>query len=138
MKRFKVIIDTNCLLQILGYKSPYHFIFEKLLNEEFIICISTDILLEYEEILKQKASPLAANLFLKVISRSKNVIHKDPYFRLEIIKQDFDDNKFVDCAFACQCDYIVTDDKHFSDAATSSFPRFRVVGLDDFAKIIMR
>jgi len=33
---------------------------------------------------------------LKVIARSRNVVRKDPYFRLGLIKQDDDDNKFVD------------------------------------------
>ena len=49
-------------------------------------------------------------------------------------KQDDDDNKFVDCAFVCQADFIVTDDGHFDDAANSQFPLFRVMGLDEFAK----
>ena len=35
--------------------------------------------------------------------------------------------------FVCQADYIVTDDGHFQDASDSSFPTFRVMGLDEFA-----
>lgn len=71
---------------------------------------------------------------MKVIARSRNVVRKDPYFRLGLVKQDNDDNKFVDCAFVCQADFIVTDDSHFDDAANSSFPLFRVMGLDEFAE----
>ena len=132
----KVVLDTNCLLQILGAKSKYAFLFDKFLQEEYILCLSSDILLEYEEILKAKASPLAADLFMKVIVRSRNVVRKDPYFRLEIIQQDYDDNKFTDCAFACNADVIVTNDSHFSDAANSPFPVFRILSLDDFAKLM--
>ena len=98
--------------------------------------VSSDILLEYEEILKLKASPVAADLFMKVITRSRNVIRKDPYYRLEIIKQDNDDNKFTDCAFACDADVIVTNDGHFEDATKSPFPVFRVVNLDSFANLM--
>jgi putative PIN family toxin of toxin-antitoxin system len=134
MERPKIILDTNCLLQILGAKSCYHFLFTELLAERYILCVSTEILFEYEEILRQKASPTAADLFMKVIARSRNVVRKDPYFRLGLIKQDADDNKFVDCAFVCQADFIVTDDVHFNDAANSPFPLFRVMGLDEFAK----
>lgn len=132
----KVVLDTNCLLQILGAKSKYAFLFDKFLQEEYSLCVSSDILLEYEEILKRKASPLAADLFMKVISRSRNVVRKDPYFRLGIIQQDQDDNKFTDCAFTCNADAIVTNDGHFSDAAKSEFPRFRVMGLDEFAEMM--
>ena len=132
----KVVLDTNCLLQILGAKSKYAFLFDKFLQEEYILCLSSDILLEYEEILKAKASPLAADLFMKVIVRSRNVMRKDPYFRLGIIQQDYDDNKFTDCAFACNADVIVTNDSHFSDAANTPFPVFRILSLDDFAKLM--
>lgn len=130
----KIVLDTNCLLQILGARSSYHFLFTMFLAERYILCVSTEILFEYEEILRQKASPSAADLFMKVIARSRNVVRKDPYFRLGLVKQDDDDNKFVDCAFVCQTDFIVTDDGHFDDAANSQFPLFRVMGLDEFAK----
>lgn len=132
----KIVLDTNCLLQILGAKSKYAFLFDKFLREEYTICLSSEILLEYEEILKTKASPVAADLFMKVLDRSRNVIRKDPYYRLAIIQQDNDDNKFTDCAFACNADVIVTNDGHFSDAAQSSFPVFRVLNLDNFAKLM--
>ena len=131
----RVVIDTNCILQILGAQSPYNYLFDKFLEEKFQLCVSTDILLEYEEILKQKASPAAADLFMKVISRSPNVIHKDPYYRLEIIQSDADDNKFSDCAFASQADIIVTNDTHFKDAKESPFPLFNILTLPDFAAL---
>ena len=132
----RIVLDTNCLLQILGARSQYHFLFSAFLEGAYTLCVSTEILLEYEEILRTKASPTAADLFMKVIARSHNVERKDPYFHLGIVKQDPDDNKFVDCAFVSQADYIVTDDKHFDDVAQSEFPQFLVIGLDAFAEIM--
>jgi len=136
MGNLRIVLDTNCLLQILGAKSPYHFLFTDFLADKYTLCVSTEILLEYEEILRMKASPVAADLFLKVISRSRNVVRKDPYFRLNVIKKDFDDNKFIDCAFVCQADYVVTEDAHFDDAANSSFPQFRILNLDKFVDLM--
>lgn len=136
MTHLRIVLDTNCLLQILGARSPYHFLLEKFLANEYTLCVSTEILLEYEEILSQKASPVAADLFLKVMARSRNVIRKDPYFHLSIIKNDLDDNKFVDCAFVCQADFIVTDDTHFKEVETSPFPPFKVLGLDEFDRMM--
>ena len=89
-----VVIDTNCLLQILGAKSKYHFLFDSFLQFGYVLCISNEVLLEYKEILRMKASPLAADLFMKVIARSRNVIRKDPYFKWRIITKDLDDNKY--------------------------------------------
>ena len=136
MAQFRVVIDTNCLLQILGAKSKYHFLFESFLQFGYVLCITNEVLLEYEEILKIKASPLAADLFLKMIERSRNVIRKDPYFKWNIIAVDPDDNKFVDCAFACRADYIVTNDSHFQEVANTPFPTIDVITLDDFVELI--
>jgi predicted nucleic acid-binding protein len=136
MSGLRIVLDTNCLLQILGARSKYHFLFGEFLAGSYSLCVSTEILLEYEEILVRKASPTAADLFMKVIARSRNVERKEPYFHLGLIKQDDDDNKFVDCAFVCQADVIVTDDGHFDDAANSPFPSFHIVSLDEFAEMI--
>ena len=82
MKKPTIVLDTNCLLQILGAKSKYHFLFGKFLSNDYTMCVSTEILFEYEEILRQKASPQAADLFMKVIARSRNVVKKDPFYHL--------------------------------------------------------
>jgi putative PIN family toxin of toxin-antitoxin system len=130
----KVVLDTNVLLQILGRFSPYHKIWESFLNEEIILCTSNEILLEYEEILKQKASSVIADLFLKTIEFSNNVIKKDPFYKLQLITNDSDDNKFVDCAFATQANFIVTNDAHFKELLNITFPKIPIISLDDFYK----
>lgn len=132
----RVVLDTNCLIQILGAKTKYHYLFSEFLKEKYILCVSTEVLFEYEEILRQKASPVAADLFLKVIARSRNIIKKDPFFRLDIIKKDEDDNKFVDCAFVCQADFIVTNDKHFEEVSNMPFPHIQVLSLEEFSTLI--
>ena len=133
----KVVIDTNAILQILGRHSAYHFLYEKFINEEYTLCFSNEIMHEYEEILGSHASPLVANLFLKVLEFSENVIHKDPFFKLNLIKKDPDDNKFVDCAFACQADYIVTNDAHFAELKHVEFPVIPQKTLEEFAAEMM-
>ena len=132
----RVVLDTNCLLQILGAHSQYNFLLDKFLDEKFTLCISTDILLEYEEILKEKASPVAADMFLKMISRSRNVVHKDPFYRLGLIEQDPDDNKFVDCAFKAGARYIVTQDHHYDILRHIDFPAIDVISIDDFLQML--
>ena len=43
----KIVLDTNCLLQILGARSIYHFLFSDFLAERYTLCVSTEILFEY-------------------------------------------------------------------------------------------
>ncbi|MCF0225594.1 MAG: putative toxin-antitoxin system toxin component, PIN family [Fibrobacter sp.] len=130
----KFVIDTNALVQILGAHSKYHYLWEKFVNEEFALCVSSEVLLEYEEILTQKASPIVASLFMRTIEFSENVVRKDPFYRLHLIKADPDDNKFVDCAFACQAEYIVSDDAHFRELKSIPFPKINLKTLEEFAK----
>ena len=129
-----VVLDTNCLIQILGIHSKYRFLWSEFMACKYTLCISNEILHEYEEILSQKASPLVAEMFMAVLARSKNVIRKDPYFQFNLIKTDKDDNKFVDCAIVCGADYIVSNDAHFNCLRDIPFPIVNVIDLEMFAK----
>lgn len=131
-----VVVDTNCLIQILGIHSKYRFLWSEFMANGYVLCISNEILHEYEEILSQKASPLVADMFLKVLARSRNVIRKDPYFRFNLIEKDKDDNKFVDCAIVCAASYIVSNDAHFKCLQNQPFPAVNVISLDEFAEDI--
>ncbi|MBO7618048.1 MAG: PIN domain-containing protein, partial [Bacteroidales bacterium] len=46
-----VVLDTNCLVQILPSRSLYHKIWTDFLEGKFCLCVSNEILMEYEEIL---------------------------------------------------------------------------------------
>ena len=51
---------------------------------------------------------------------------------MELITQDPDDNKFVDCAFAAGADYLVSEDTHFNILRDTPFPLLNLVTLDEF------
>jgi len=53
-----------------------------------------------------------------------------------LITQDPDDNKFIDCAFANNCDFLVTNDKHFSVLNNIDFPKINVVNIEEFKIIV--
>ena len=89
---------------------------------------------EYEEIVTQKVSERVADLLIQTIMNSSNTLKKDPYFRFRLIEQDWDDNKFVDCAITCGADYIVSEDAHFRCLDTIPFPTVRVIRLEQFMK----
>lgn len=59
------VIDTNVFVSALSSRSKFHWIIEDLMEEKFEIAVSTAILLEYEEILKQKYNPVVAEAFYK-------------------------------------------------------------------------
>lgn len=127
-----VVIDTNCLLQVIARKSPYRPIWDAFLNGEFDLCVSNEILDEYQEVLEQQITPTIAENLVLLILNKKNTRFVDPHFRLNLIDADPDDNKFVDCAFAAGADYLVSEDSHFNVLRAMPFPQLNLVTLDEF------
>ena len=127
-----VVIDTNCLLQIISRKSPYRPIWDAFIAGRFDLCVSNEILDEYQEILEQQITPTVAENVVMLILNHLNVQLVDPYFRMGIITDDPDDNKFVDCAFAAGADYLVSEDSHFKVLRQTPFPQLNLVTLDEF------
>lgn len=131
MSRY-IVLDTNCLLQSLSRRSTYYKVWEDFILGRYTLCVSNEILAEYEEIIASHISPLAATITIEAILRANNVIRVDAQFRFELIVVDRDDNKFVDCAIVSNADYIVSDDKHFNVLKNIPFPKIEVKKLQEF------
>jgi putative PIN family toxin of toxin-antitoxin system len=129
-----IVLDTNCLLQALSERSKYYDVWESFVLGQYVLCVSTEILEEYEEIISSHMSPLAAKLAVEMILRAQNVLRVDAHFRFHLITADEDDNKFVDCAIVANAEYIVSDDRHFDVLSTVPFPRVEVKKLVEFQK----
>ena len=127
-----VVIDTNCLLQIISRHSPYRPIWDAFLEGRYQLCVSNEILEEYQEILEQQITPTVAENIVLLIINQTNPVLVDPHFRMGIITADPDDNKFVDCAFAAGADYLVSEDSHFDVLRRTPFPQLNLVTLDEF------
>lgn len=50
-----IVLDTNCLVQALGAHSKYRRVWTDFLAGKYTLCVSNEIMHEYEEILKQRA-----------------------------------------------------------------------------------
>ena len=131
-----VVIDTNCFIQMLSKHSPYRPIWDAFLAKRYVLCVSNEILDEYQEIIEQQATSQIAENVIMLLLNSSNVEYVDPHFRLGIISTDPDDNKFVDCAICANAKLIVTEDHHFDILKQCDFPRIPVMGLDDFMDLL--
>ncbi len=131
----KILLDTNVLLVSISSKSKYHWLYQKLLNQEFDLIVSNEILLEYEEIISQKYSKLVARDVLKFLLVLPNVHKVSVYYNWNLITDDRDDNKFVDCAISANAHLLVTNDKHFNKLKTLEFPKVQVIDINTFFKL---
>ncbi len=129
----RVVLDTNCLLQSLPTRSPYHKIWSEILRGHICLCVNTEILNEYEEILAAKTSYEIAHNVVEAIARLHTTVFQDVYIHFGLIKHDADDNKFVDCAVAANAEYIVSNDSHFNVLKEIDWPKVDVITIDEFA-----
>ena len=132
MKR--IVLDTNCLIASLSHTSRSYSVWRGLHDGRFILCVSNEILLEYQEMIGRKTTPAIAENVVQYITNSDFVELVTPYFRFDLIKADRDDNKFVDCAIAANATYIVSDDKHFKPLRSIGYPRLLVLRLMEFVE----
>lgn len=129
----RVVLDTNCLIQILPTKSQYHKIWTNFLTGQYCLCVSNEILLEYEEILSIHTSPEIAHNVVEAIARHPQTYYRESYFHFHLLSDiDKDDDKFVDCAVTAQAHYIVSEDNHFSRLKQIPFPHLKLLTLDEF------
>jgi uncharacterized protein len=132
----KIVLDTNVLLVSISDRSRYHLIFKSFLESNYSLCLTTEILNEYGEILGAYLSkPLVDHTF-ELIENSTNVELINRYFAFDLIKADPDDNKFVDCAIAANADFIVTNDGHFNVLREIPFPKVQTITIDEFVEVL--
>ena len=130
------MLDTNCLIASLSRRGQYYPVWKGLQAGKYILCVSTEILEEYAEIITQKASVGVAANVIHPLLESEYVELVNPYFSLHLIEEDHDDDKFVDCAFAANATFIVSEDKHYNVLQDIDFPKLLVLKLKEFLDLL--
>lgn len=132
----RLVLDTNCLIQIVSPRSKYHSLWMSFVRGEYELCVSNEIVDEYLEILQKLTSVEVAEYIMKTIINSPFVVFIDPFYKFDLIQADKDDNKFVDCAIAAQAKCIISNDHHYDILSTIPFPHVEVIKLTDFMEIL--
>ena len=128
----KIVLDTNILIAIIGKKSPFRWIFDCIIEGKIILCVSNEILFEYQEILTKKASAEVAENVVNFIAINPFTEKYEIFFNFGLIADDANDNKFVDCAITLNAICLVSNDKHFQALKTIAFPQVTVLKLQEF------
>ena len=109
----RVVFDTNVLLSAtLWDKSEAQKLFFELINRDVIIHSSVEILSEYKKVLKRDfhySDEEVASILETVLATLTLV---EPVERVQIVKDDPEDNKIIECALAAHADYIISYDLH--------------------------
>jgi len=109
----KVVFDTNVLISATLWENSVaqKFLF-KCIKENVQIFSSQEIIEEYKEILardfdykEQEIGEILEKVF-------QFVTLVNPSKKVDIVKEDADDNKIIECAIESKSEYIVSYDKH--------------------------
>jgi putative PIN family toxin of toxin-antitoxin system len=121
------VVDTNVLLTSISRKSRTRWLFDAIIGQSLTLLITNEILTEYREIIAQRADEIVAENVTRTLVNLASVEKVEVYFYWRLITADPDDNKFVDCAFSGNADYIVTYDNHFNVLTNVEFPKLNVI-----------
>ncbi|MBR2360275.1 MAG: putative toxin-antitoxin system toxin component, PIN family [Bacteroidaceae bacterium] len=130
------VLDTNVLVMSLSLRNQYSHIWESFVRGDYTLCLTNDIMEEYEEVISRNISPKVARIVISYLLLLPNVRFLDPHYSFGLIKADVDDNKFVDCAIVANASCIVTEDKHFHELHSIEFPKVEIIGIDLFLNIL--
>lgn len=133
-----IVLDTNVLVMSISPKSSYRKIWDGFMRGEYVLCISNEIIEEYAEMLARLVNPSVSDYIIDAILTRDNIRLVEPHFRWRLIVGDHEDDKFVDCAFACGAKFIVSEDHHFDVLASVPFPKIEVLKINEFLTYISR
>ncbi len=129
----KIVVDTNIFVGAYwNERSASAAILEKIEKKEVKLLYSKSIEKELFFILRQMK---ARRAFLE---RVKNILALSrevrPAEKIEVVKDDYSDNKYFACALSGKADWIISSDKHFHSVKNFGIP---VVRASEFIKIAL-
>ena len=130
----KITPDTNFLISATQWEnSVAHKLLIKLIGEEAEFFITKDIMEEFDEVLQRdfKYKPEETKDIIQTILTFANL--QETNEKLDIIKDDIDDNKILECALASNSEYIVTYDNHL--LTLKEFRGIKIIKPEELKKI---
>lgn len=108
----RITLDSNILISALMFGgNPLHLL-EMALNNEIDLFISDGILEETLRVLRDKFDLSAERLSEAEQYINTCTVRANTTRRIDVIKDDPDDNRVLECAEAAACQAIITGDSH--------------------------
>ncbi len=136
MKEIKVVIDTNIFVS--AHITPGKVI-QKIIDEwvegKFTLVISKLILEEIIEVFRSKEIDLEKiRKLLNLISQKAVLV--EPKTKIDVVKDDPEDNKFLECAVKGNAEYIVSGDKHL--LLLKQFKNIQIIEPKKFTELLSK
>ena len=129
----RVVIDTNIFVSSFFDGNPRKII-DLWKSGNITLCLSKDILDEYVEVLQRIGLKDENELdeLLSLFARGFNTLFTTKTPKIRAVKDDPDDDKFIECAVALKAEVIITGDK--SIRAMGEYMRIKILTPQQFLK----
>lgn len=117
--RERIVLDTNVLVSAVGWRGAEYRLYSRCRNGEQQLAVSPALLDELRRVLAYPKLGFAQDEIEAFISDiSGHALHVEPSHRLEVIEEDPDDNRVIECAVEAEARCIVSGDRHLLKLAT--------------------
>ena len=108
----RVVVDTNIFISSFFGGNPRKII-DLWKKGEISLCLSKDILDEYVDVLDKIGLEDERQIeeLLSLFAKGINIIFTTKTPKIKVVKEDPDDDKFIECAIALKAEVIITGDK---------------------------
>jgi uncharacterized protein len=108
----RAVIDTNVFVSSFFGGNPKKII-DIWKNEEVVLCLSKDIVDEYIDVLQRVGLKDENELedLLSFFAKGFNIVFTTNTPKINAVRDDPEDDKFIECAVALRAEVIITGDK---------------------------
>ena len=116
MKHHRIVLDTNVLISAILFGGPPREALKLVISGTVDCSLSLAILDELRDVLQRpkfKFSPEQSFNVVEELHAACEIIN--PMVKINVITEDPDDNKILECAVAAKPTFIVSGDRHLLD-----------------------
>ena len=109
----RVVLDTNVLISAILFGGKPRKILEKAIRGEIRLCLSEPILEELKGVLQRSKfdySPEMIQIILTELTGVSDFVN--PSKTIDVVLEDPEDNRILECAEEAEANYIITGDFH--------------------------
>ena len=134
MKKLFVVLDTNIFISSVFWEGSSYRVVKKAISQEIIVFVSDEIIKEIRKVLTRDFS-LGKQEIDDIVDAVAYFTHLiQPKEKVQVVKEDPDDNRILECALACSAKFIVTYDKHL--LRLNKFKDINIFTPDNFLNIL--
>ena len=126
MPKTKVVLDTNVLISGILFGGNPRQVLELVIQGKIDAYISPSIFTEFREVLIRPKFGLTPEKCFSIAKEMEDLFcFVFPQIKVDLIKDDPDDNIILECALAANVKYIITGDPHLLNL--ESFDKIKII-----------